>query len=156
LWPLGLADFGAVADAPAAHRWLGRSQNMKRNFIFISVLIGIMVLFVAGLAPAKDKADPLTGTWSCQAKGGPEGDMPFTLYLQQAGTNVDGSVSSPLGDTSISSGTFKSDTLEIHIDSPDGEYVLIAKLDKGALSGTWTMSTDKGTWEGKKQAADSK
>ena len=129
---------------------------MKRHFIYSLFLIGIMVLFVAGLAPAKDKEDPLTGTWTCQAKGGAQGDMPFTLYLQQAGENVDGSVSSPLGSTSITSGSYKGETLEIHIDSPDGEYVLIAKLDKGALSGTWAINTDKGTWEGKKQAADSK
>jgi hypothetical protein len=69
---------------------------------------------------------------------------------------VDGSVSSPLGSTEISSGTFKDETLEIHINSPDGEYVLTAKFDKGALSGNWTINTDKGTWEGKKQAPDSK
>ena len=129
---------------------------MKRNLIMIFTLAFVTALLVAGLALAKDNPGPITGTWSCQAKGGSQGDTPFTLYLQQNGENVDGSVSSPLGDTSISSGTFKGDTLEIHIDSPDGEYVLIAKLDKGALSGTWTMSTDKGTWEGKKQAADSK
>ncbi len=58
----------------------------------------------------------MTGTWECQAKGGSQGDMPFTLYLQQNEENVDGSVSSPLGSTRISSGTFKGDTLEIHID----------------------------------------
>ena len=128
---------------------------MKRNLIFSSVLIGIVALFVSGVAPAADKAAPLTGTWSCLAKGGTDGDLPFTLYLQQDGANIDGSVSSPHGDTSISSGSFKDDTLEIHIDSPNGEYILIAKLDKGALSGTWTINANKGTWDGKKQA-DSK
>lgn len=128
---------------------------MKRNLIFTSVFIGIMALFVAGAAPAADKEAPLTGTWSCLAKGGSQGDMPFTLYLQQEGENVDGSVSSPLGQTSLSSGTFKGDTLEIHINSPDGEYVLNAKLDKGALSGTWAINADKGTWDGKRQV-DSK
>ncbi len=129
---------------------------MKRNFILSMVLTGIMALFVAGLAAAKDNPAPLTGTWTCLAKGGSDGDLPFTLYLQQDGANVDGSVSSPLGSTSISSGTFKDETLEIHINAPGGEYVLTGKFDKGALSGTWTMNTDKGTWEGKKQAADSK
>lgn len=124
---------------------------MKRNLTCI--LIGMAVLLAVGLTTAKEKEGPITGTWDCQAKGGPEGDMPFTLYLQQNEENVDGSVSSPLGSTQISSGTFKGHTLEIHIDSPGGTYVLMAKLDKGALSGTWSKDDDKGTWEGKKQEA---
>jgi len=128
---------------------------MKRHLIIVSGLLCILVLLAGGMVFGSDKDSPITGTWNCQGKGGSEGDMPFTLYLHQDGTNVDGSVSSPLGDTSISSGTFKGDTLEIHIDSPDGEYVLTAKLDKETLSGTWAMSSDKGTWEGKK-AADTK
>jgi hypothetical protein len=115
------------------------------------------VLLVATLALSADKEGPMTGTWNCQAKGGPEGDMPFTLYLQQDGEKVDGSVSSPIGGTQITSGSFKNNTLEIHIDSPEGNYVLTAKFDKGELSGTWSKDEDsKGTWEGKKQAPDSK
>src|SRR5208283_194626 len=103
---------------------------MKRNLVFVSILIGMMALLAAGLGIAKEKEGPLTGTWVCQSKGGPEGDMPFTLYLQQSGENVDGSVSSSLGDAPLSSATFKDNTLEIHIDAPQGPYVLIAKLDK--------------------------
>jgi hypothetical protein len=125
---------------------------MKRYLTFI--LIGMAVLFVVCLATAKENEGPITGTWSCQAKGGPQGDMPFTLSLQQNGEDVEGSVDSPLGSTQISSGTFKGNTLEIHIDSPGGTYVLVAKLDKGSLSGTYSRDDDtKGTWEGKKQEA---
>ena len=29
----------------------------------------------------------------------------------------------------------------------------MAKFEKGKLSGTWSSDTDKGIWEGKKQAA---
>jgi hypothetical protein len=128
---------------------------MKRSLILS--LFGVAVLLGATLAMAAGKEGPMTGTWNCQAKGGPEGDMPFTLYLQQDGENVDGSVSSPIGGTQITSGSFKNNTLEIHIDSPEGNYVLVAKFDKGALSGTWSKDEDtKGTWEGKKQTAEAK
>jgi hypothetical protein len=41
----------------------------------------------------------------------------------------------------------------IHIDTPDGNYLLLAKFDKGTLSGTWSKNEDKGTWEGKRAAA---
>ncbi|MFZ0961017.1 MAG: hypothetical protein WAO35_08935 [Terriglobia bacterium] len=125
---------------------------MKRSLSL--TLIGVAVLLAVGVAIAKDKEGPITGTWNCQAKGGPEGDMPFTLYLQQNEESVDGSVDSPLGSTQISSGTFKGNTLEIHIESPGGTYVLVGKLNKGTLSGTFSRDDgSKGTWEGKKQEA---
>jgi hypothetical protein len=46
--------------------------------------------------------------------------------------------------------------LEIHIDTPQGNYVIMGKYNKGQLSGTWTSDSDKGIWDGKKQAAASK
>ena len=127
---------------------------MKRNLIYIG--IGITVLFAASLAIAKEKKGPMTGTWDCQAHGGSQGDMAFTLILQQNKETVDGSVSSPIGGTQISSGTFKKNMLEIHIDTPQGNYILMAKFNKGKLSGTWSTDNDKGVWEGSKQAAPAK
>jgi hypothetical protein len=43
--------------------------------------------------------------------------------------------------------------LEIHLDTPQGNYTLMAKYNKGALSGTWSSDSDKGSWEGKKATA---
>jgi hypothetical protein len=131
-----------------------RSAYMKRNLIYLG--IGITVLFAASLAMAKEKKGPMTGTWDCQAHGGSQGDMAFTLYLQQNDENVDGSISSPIGGTQISSGTFKKNMLEIHLDTPQGNYILMAKFNKGTLSGNWSSDTDKGTWDGKKQVAAGK
>lgn len=120
--------------------------------------MSLLIVLLAGFAVAKDDQAQVTGTWECQAKGGSQDNTPFTLYLQQSGDNVQGSVSSPMGGTQISSGTFKGGTLEIHIDTDDANYVLTAKLDKNTLSGTWQNGNgnDKGTWEGKKQAEGSK
>jgi hypothetical protein len=127
---------------------------MKRNIIFLGFCTAI--LFAASFAMAKDKSGNLTGTWDCQAHGGSQGDMAFTLYLQQNKEIVDGSISSPLGGTQISSGTFRKKMLEIHIDMPQGGYNFLAKFEKGALSGTWSNDTEKGPWEGKKQVAPSR
>jgi len=126
---------------------------MKRRFIYIGV--GITLLLAASLAFGKDKKGAMSGTWDCQAHGGSQGDMAFTLYLQQNKETVDGSISSPIGGTQISSGTFKRNMLEIHLDTPQGAYVLMAKFEKGKLSGTWSSDNDKGIWEGKKQTAGS-
>jgi len=127
---------------------------MKRTVVYL--VICLTVLFAAGLALAKDKGGPLTGTWECQAHGGSQGDMAFTLFLQQDKETVDGSISSPIGGTQISSGTFKKNMLEIHLDTPQGNYTLMAKFNKGLLSGTWSSDNDKGAWEGKKQGAAAK
>jgi hypothetical protein len=127
---------------------------MKRNIFYFGIVVTI--LFAANLAFARDKKGPLTGTWDCQAHGGSQGDMAFTLYLQQNKELVDGSVSSPIGGTQISSGTFRRNMLEIHLDTPQGAYILMAKFEKGKLSGTWSVDTDKGVWEGKKQVAHPK
>jgi hypothetical protein len=83
--------------------------------------------------------------------GGSQGDMPFTLYLEQNKEVVTGSVSSPIGGTQLTSATFKKKTLEIHIDTPNGNYLVTGKLKKNQLSGTWSIDGgESGTWEGKK------
>ena len=123
---------------------------MKKKLIYVGIVI--TVLLAASLAIAKDKKGPMTGTWDCQSHGGSQGDVTFTLMLTQNGETVDGSISSPMGGTQISSATFKGDQLEIHIDTDDANYVLKGKYAKGTLTGTWSNGADdKGSWEGKKQ-----
>ena len=104
-------------------------------------------------ADKKAKPGPLTGTWECTAHGTEQGDMPFTLTLEQSKQDITGSVSSPMGGTDISSGTFKKKAVEIHINTPNGNYTLIGKLKKNQLSGNWSTDTNqKGAWDGKKGA----
>ncbi len=126
----------------------------KRTLTSVAVCIAILCMAGLSLAKAKKpKAEPLTGTWECTSHGGAQGDMPFTLHLEQNNETVTGSVSSPMGSTEIGSATFKNKSLEIHIDSPDGEYLLTGKMiKKGEMSGQWSHEDLKGTWEGKLQA----
>ena len=104
---------------------------MKRALTSSGVCL--LMLFMTNLVLAKGKKPkpgPLTGTWECMAHGGPRGDLPFTLSLQQHKENVTGSVSSPLGSTEIASSSFKKKTVEIHIDSSQANYVLTGKFSK--------------------------
>ena len=131
-------------------------MKMKKMVPFVLCLA---VVFVAALALGKEnkpKPGPLTGTWECTAHGGSQGDMPFTLYLEQSKETLTGSVSSPIGGTEISAGTVKKSDIEIHIDTPQGNYQLTGKLKKGELSGKWTSDSESGTWEGKKKAEAAK
>jgi hypothetical protein len=125
----------------------------------VPIVLCLSVVFAAAFAfgnEKKPKPGPLTGTWECTAHGGSQGDIPFTLYLEQTKDSVTGSVSSPMGGTDISAGTLKKNDLEIHIDTPQGNYQLTGRLKKGELSGKWSSDTESGTWEGKKQASTGK
>jgi hypothetical protein len=128
---------------------------MMRGLILLGLVVMSPSLF-ADRAIARDQGAPLTGTWDCQSKGGPNGDLAFTLYLQQDGENVDGSVSSPLGNAPISFGSFKQGVFEIEIDTPEGNYILKAELGDRTLTGTFTYNNDNGTWEGRKQQPTAK
>jgi len=127
---------------------------MKRNTVILTMLLAALAF--ASVAVAQEKkstaAGPMAGTWQCTAHGGPNGDIPFTLYLEQQDKDVSGSISSPMGDTDLSSGTFADGKVELHINGGDENYTLTAKLEGGALTGgEWsTDGGEKGTWEGKK------
>ncbi len=126
---------------------------MKRHIVSVVACLAVLCLCNVALAKEKKaKAGPMTGTWECTSHGSSQGDMPFTLYLEQSKDVVTGSVSSPLGGTQISSASFKKNVLQIEIDTPDTNYKLSAKLKKGQLTGEWSTDNQKGTWEGKKQA----
>jgi hypothetical protein len=125
----------------------------------VPIVLCLTIVFAAAFAEGegkKPKPGPLTGTWDCTAHGGSQGDLPFTLYLEQTKGTLTGSVSSPMGGTEISAGTVKKNEIEIHIDTPQGNYQLTGRLKKGELSGKWSSDTENGTWEGKKQASGGK
>lgn len=128
---------------------------MKRSLASITALL--LILFVAGIATAaekKPKPGKLTGAWECTSHGSSQGDMPFTLYLEHTKDVVTGSVSSPMGGTDITSGSYKNKKLEIRLETPQGTYVVTGKLKKRQLIGEWSHDAgEKGTWEGKKQVA---
>lgn len=125
---------------------------MKRNVVVFALAFVTLAFATAAVAQEKKAGGPVAGTWQCTAHGGPNGDLPFTLYLEQTNESVSGSISSPMGDTDLSSATFASGKLEIHINGGDENYTLTAKLENGALTGgEWsTDGGEKGTWEGKK------
>ncbi len=130
-------------------------QMRKLVPIGVSLAIVFATIFAAAEGK-KPKPGPLTGTWDCTAHGGSQGDIPFTLYLEQSKDSVTGSVSSPMGGTEISAGTVKKNEIEIHFDTPQGNYQMTGRLKKGELSGKWSSDTEAGTWEGRKQPAGGK
>jgi hypothetical protein len=128
---------------------------MKGSLILIGICL--TVLFTVSVGMTKDRKTSLSGTWDCVAHGGPQGDMAFTLYLQQSKEVVDGSITSPLGGTQVSSGALRKNELELHFDLPQGSYTLMGRLEKGGkIVGAWSLESEKGSWEGTKHDEGSK
>jgi hypothetical protein len=131
---------------------------MKKLAIFALGILLFAAAAAMALASGQDQAAnsaPLTGSWQCVSHGGPGGDMNFTLDLQQDGEKVTGDVNSDEGGMDITAGTFKDDNLMIRLETPQGVYVLKAKLKEGKLAGDVTLDDKpQGKWEGKKAAAE--
>ncbi len=125
-----------------------------KKFALCAAGIFLLAMIASTFALTDDKTSkpgPIAGTWDCASHGGDQGDSKFTLALEQDGEKVTGSVDSAQGGMDITSGTFKDATLEIRLDTPQGNYVLSAKLKDGLLSGEVKLDDKpQGKWEGKK------
>jgi uncharacterized protein with FMN-binding domain len=97
-------------------------------------------------------AELLTGVWDAAADAQGQA-FPFTLTLKVDGEKVTGSSSSQLGDSTISTGTFKDGKLAVILDSTNGQIALIATLTDGKLVGDYDYA---GQMQGKWVAAKKK
>lgn len=88
----------------------------------------------------------LTGEWEAvaDAQGQP---FPFTLILKIEGEKVSGSSSSQLGDSVISTGTWKDGQLNFQMESPNGVVTMSATVIDGKLSGEFDYAGQlQGKW----------
>ncbi len=130
---------------------------MNRRLVTFAICIFVLGLATSAFAREKQaKPGPLTGTWECTAHGGSQGDLPFTLTLEQAKDTVTGNVTSRIGSAELTTATYKNKVLEIQIEGGQSEYLLTGNLKGGKLSGEWSHGDEKGTWEGTKQVPTSK
>jgi len=102
----------------------------------------------------KSKEDSIAGSWDCVAHLSGESDIPFTMKLEQKGETVTGSVATDNGELEIKSGTYRNNTLELHLETPEAKYMVNGKLSGGQFKGQWSKEPDGmgGDWEGKKSA----
>ncbi len=99
-------------------------------------------------------AGPLNGAWDGIMHGF-QGDSAFAFYFRQDTQKLTGVFSLQWGGTALTSATFKNNTLEIHMDTPLGNFLFNGKLNQDTLSGEWSADTGmKGTWETKKVTED--
>lgn len=88
----------------------------------------------------------LTGEWEAIADANGQA-IPFTLTLKVEGEKVTGSSSSQLGDSVITSGTWKDGQLNISVEGSGGVIALIATVIDGKLSGMFDYAGQlQGKW----------
>lgn len=101
---------------------------------------------VAPGATNADSAINLTGEWDAiaDANGQP---VPFALILKIEGEKVAGSSSSQLGDSVISSGSWKDGQLNFVLEGPSGVITMNATVVDGKLSGLFDFAGQlQGKW----------
>ena len=103
-------------------------------------------------APEPSDAELLTGVWDAAADAQGQA-FPFTLTLKVEGEKVTGSSSSQLGESTISTGTFKDGKLAVVLDGSAGQVALIATVVDGKLVGDYDFA---GQLQGKWVAAKKK
>jgi len=128
---------------------------MKR----LATMLGMCLLLpvVSGVALGQkpnSKVNSLTGKWECIAHGSVQGDMPFTLTLQQKEEAVTGSIATADGELEITSGSYKNNALEIHCDTEGAKYLLAGELKGDQLKGHWSKTVEQGGDEGGNQGGD--
>jgi hypothetical protein len=90
--------------------------------------------------------DEISGDWEAAADAQGQA-IPFNLTLKLEGEKVTGSSSSQLGDSTISSGTYKDGKLAIVLDSGGGPIALVATIVDGKLAGDFDYNGQlQGKW----------
>jgi hypothetical protein len=91
-------------------------------------------------------ADPLSGDWEAAADAQGQA-IPFNLTLKLEGEKVTGKSSSHLGESTISSGSFKDGKFAIILESGGGQIALIATMVDGKLAGDFDYNGQlQGKW----------
>ena len=121
---------------------------------YLATISAFCLLLAASGAVAHNNTaqEPLTGTWQCIAHGAANGDLPFTLHMDQHNPkHIYGWVTAPQGTTDLRFVHCKASHLQIEIDTEQNQYALTGVIKDNQLSGTWKLNgRKKGTWQGKK------
>ena len=119
-------------------------------------------LALAG-APQEKKTDQkaassVTGRWTMSVKGGPHGDTPMGLVLEQKGKKVTGTFATPHGDDLPVDGEFAEGTLSIATaGGGDARISLTAKLKADdTLEGYLSSQMGDMTWTARRSTSSGK
>jgi hypothetical protein len=136
---LQLRDGKAVGDWKAD----GRTRAVEFQTVLPATVVSVAEV---KNSPEPSAAELLSGEWDAAADAQGQA-FPFTLTLKVEGEKVTGGSSSSLGNSSISTGSWKDGKLAIVLDAANGPIALIATMTDGKLVGDYDFAGQlQGKW----------
>lgn len=126
--------------------WTVGKQTLPVEFEPLPEVVETTAVALAKVAEPSG-AELITGQWEAAADANGQ-TVPFTLVLKVEGEKVTGGSSSQmLGDSTISSGSWKDGKLAIVLDGGGGQVALVATLVEGKLAGDYDYAGQlQGKW----------
>ena len=139
-----------LRDGKAVGEWKADGRTRAVEFQTVVNATNASVVEVKK-SPEPSTAELLTGEWDAAADAQGQA-FPFTLTLKVEGDNVTGSSSSSLGNSTISTGTWKDGKLAVILDAANGPIALIATIVDGKLVGDYDFAGQlQGKWVAEKK-----
>jgi uncharacterized protein with FMN-binding domain len=140
-----------IHDGKLVGEWQVGKETRAVEFERLPAVVEPAVVRVAKAAEPSE-AELLTGEWEAAADAQGQ-TFPFTLVLKVDGEKVTGTSSSQLGESTISSGTWKDGKLAVILEGGSGQIALVGALVDGKLAGDYDYA---GQLQGKWVAAKKK
>jgi imidazolonepropionase-like amidohydrolase len=129
---LGTIERGKIANLSIFTKPIGEKGSKARYMI----VDGKFFDLEEQKKPVGDPKVDLTGRWNAVAST-PQGEIRFTLELEQKGSEVTGSITSMFGEAKISSGTVGGESFEISAGLGErGEIAIRGELKEGKMEGS--------------------
>jgi hypothetical protein len=127
------------------------STSRRRSLVAVAMGLLAAASVASRAEDAGKAANPVAGTWTC-VQNLPGGQTrAFEMRLSVEGDAVVGSVSVTEGEAYVR-GKLVADGFKLEVDGENGTYEVNGKVAGDAISGTWSLGTAQGTWEGKRKS----
>jgi len=140
---LGVGSAGQLTlqlhDDKAVGEWKAGAAARAVEFMKVPLATEAAAAEVTKPATEASAADTLSGEWDAAADAQGQA-FPFTLSLKVEGDKVTGTSSSQLGNSTVSSGSWKDGKLALVLESANGQIALIATMVDGKLVGDYDYS----------------
>jgi len=132
---LGTLEAGKIANLVVFTQPFGEKASKVRY----AVVDGKLFDFDEKKKPTGPPTIDLTGRWTATARG-PQGEVRFTIELEQKGADLTGTLASPYGEAKVESGTVGGNSFEISARMGEqGKLTLRGELKDDKIEGTISL-----------------
>ena len=128
---------------------------MRVRITIVSLLFVVLFGHVS-VASARQKADPLTGTWKGDWGPSPTDRNAVILELKWNGKTLTGTVNPGPEAIAVEKASFDPQTMKIHLEatktSPNFVYVVDGVVEKDKITGSWSRPNRKGDFQVTREA----